>query len=332
MTRLAAEASGSAITNAVDGGINGAFGSGSPVTVGPNGIAFNFTAEPQEPAVTARFAGSSALAFAPPTKAPARTPMMEREWSLWADVRGTSWDRSTAGAHLDGRQLNVTAGLGRKVRPDLVVGLLAGFEDFRYEAASLTGTMKGDGGTVGGYAGWKIAPHLRWDAMLAWSRLSYDAVAGTASGSFNGSRWLASSGLTGRYHWAAFIVEPSARIYALWEHENAYTDSLGTLQGAHSFAVGRVSAGGRMIYPWMRGDVQIAPYVGLYGDYRFSSDAAVPVGQPVLWIGDGLSGRVTGGVTAGKTGGGSVAIGGELGGLGANYNVWSLNGRVLWPF
>jgi hypothetical protein len=82
----------------------------------------------------------------------------------------------------------------------------------------------------------------------------------------------------------------------------------------------------------MAGDVRIAPYVGLYGDYRFSSDNALPVGQPVIWIGDGLSARVTGGVSVAKAGGGTVAVGGEVGGLGAEYKVWTVNGRVFWPF
>jgi hypothetical protein len=45
------------------------------------------------------------------------------------------------------------------------------------------------------------------------------------------------------------IIEPSARIYALWENENAYTDSLGTLQTARTFETGRGSGGMKMGYP-----------------------------------------------------------------------------------
>ncbi len=333
VSKLVAESSGAAITNAADGAINSAFANGgNPVTVGPNGVRFNFTGEPQSDVQSRTDEAFAALGYAMPVKAPPRVPIAERLWSVWADVRGTGWDRNHNNVDLRGHQLNVTGGVGYKLRPDLVVGVLAGYEHFKYDVASLTGTMKGDGGTIGGYAGWRIATHLRWDATLAWSRISYDAVAGTAAGSFHGSRVLASTGLTGQYRWMALVLEPSARVYALWEHENAYTDSLGTLQAARNFSVGRVSAGGKAIYPWLSGDVRVAPYVGLYGDYRFSSDNALPVGQPVVWVGDGLSARVTGGVSVAKAGGGTVALGGEVGGLGAHYKVWTVNGRVFWPF
>ena len=44
------------------------------------------------------------------------------------------------------------------------------------------------------------------------------------------------------------IIEPPARVYALWENENAYTDSLGTLQTARTFKTGRGSGGMKMSY------------------------------------------------------------------------------------
>src|SRR5262249_30868318 len=47
-SKLVAQTSGAAITGAVDGAIGDAFGNGgTPVTFGPNGITFNFAAEPR---------------------------------------------------------------------------------------------------------------------------------------------------------------------------------------------------------------------------------------------------------------------------------------------
>ena len=57
-----------------------------------------------------------------------------------------------------------------------------------------------------------------------------------------------------------------------------------------------------------------------------------PAGQPLVGIGDGWSGRVTGGVTFTQKDGASVALGGEYGGFGANYKIWTASGRVFWPF
>jgi hypothetical protein len=210
--------------------------------------------------------------------------------------------------------------------------LVTGYEQFKYDVASLAGTLKGDGGTVGGYAAWRLTPYMRWDATIGWSEIAYNATAGTASGSFTGYRWLASTGLTGTYGFAAYIFEPSAKVFSLWENQDAWTDSLGTFQNARSFSAGRVAAGGKVIYPWMAGDMRVAPYLGFYGDYRFQTDNALPAGQPIVGIGDGWSGRVTTGVTLAQPGGGTFVLGGEYGGLGANYKVWTANGRVVWPF
>ena len=62
------------------------------------------------------------------------------------------------------------------------------------------------------------------------------------------------------------------------------------------------------------------------------TDDAAPSAQPVGGIADGWSGRVTGGVSVAKAGGGTLALGGEYGGLGANYKIWTANGRLFWPF
>jgi hypothetical protein len=49
---------------------------------------------------------------------------------------------------------------------------------------------------------------------------------------------------------AGVLLEPSARIYALWEHENRYVDSLGTLQAVNNFTTGRVLR-------WRQGNLSI---------------------------------------------------------------------------
>jgi Autotransporter beta-domain len=332
-SKLVAQTSGAAITGAIDGAIGDAFnGGGNPVSFGPSGMTFNFTAAPRSDVAQRADQAFAALGYgAMPSKALPKQ-VIENDWSAWADVRGTGWDRNTTSADLKGDQINVTAGLGRKLTPDLLIGLVTGYENFKYNSTLLAGTFKGDGWTIGGYGAWRFAPHWRFDAALAWSDISYDAVAGTAAGTFNGHRWLASSGLTGRYRFDALIVEPSSKVYALWERQNQWTDSLGTLQAARNFSAGRLASGGKVSYPWLTGDWTVAPYVGLYGDWRFSTDDALPAGQPLVGIGDGWSARLTGGVTMAKAGGAAVSLGGEYGGLGANYKVWSASGLVSWPF
>ena len=342
---MAAQASGGAISGSVNNAIGDAFGNGgSPVTVGSNGVTLNFAADPQAAAASrSRFAGRhdeamSALAYAAGrsvTKAPPLSPVFEQRWSAWLDVRGSGWDKSHV---VDGKQINVTGGVGYKVTPNLLLGVFGGYEDFRYDFTALSGKLKGDGGTIGGYAAWKIAPTLRWDVMLGWSSIAYDASAAStvtgasASGNFDGSRWLLSTGLTGSYRYAALVLEPSARVFALWERQGAWTDSLGTSQAERSFSTGRVSLGGRVIAPSQYSAFSLAPYLGFYGDWKFSSDNALPVDVPNVGLSDGWSARVTGGVSMSAPGGGTLALGGEYGGIGAGYGVWTANARAAWPF
>lgn len=339
ITPLVATTSGAAITGAIDGGIADGFSNnGTPTSFGPNGGFINFAAEPRSQTASRAEEAFAALGYAgninkaPITKAP---PLLDREWSAWADIRGTGWkanETSGNGNDLKGNQLNLTAGLGRKLTPDMLVGLVVGYEHFKYDVAALAGSLKGDGETVGGYFARRFG-NLRFDAALAWSNVNYSATAGTATGSFTGSRWLASSGLTGNYKLNAYVLEPSAKLYVLWEREKAWTDSLGTLQDARNFSAGRTALGTKVARPFeASGGWMISPYAGLYGDWRFSSDNALPVGTPVANVKDGWSGRVTSGVSATATRGAMISLGGELGGLGASYKIWSGNVRGSVPF
>jgi hypothetical protein len=277
-----------------------------------------------------------------PAKAPPLRYTEPKEWLFWADVTGAGINRSgspTAASVLYGSQINALIGLTRRITPNFLVGAVGGYETFDYKSDTLSGRLKGDGWTVGSYLGWKFAPGLRFDAAAAYSGIGYDGSAGTASGDFNGHRWLVSGGLSGDTKVHGFDIEPSARVYALWENENAYTDSLGTPQAERSFFTGRASAGLKVSYPWLASaTVALAPYAGLYADYYFTGDDAATVALagaaplasvPLL---EGWSARVTGGMAARFANGAQVAIGAELGGIGGDVQIWTFRARGSIPF
>lgn len=265
------------------------------------------------------------------TKAPPR--VYAPDWNAWAEVRETGFDQSDVRSDTHGTQLNVTGGVGRKISPDLLVGVLTVYERLNFTTQSLVGKTSGDGGALGAYAAYRFMPNWSADGAISMSNIWYTTATGTASGSFTGSRWLGSGGLTGDYRSTAFVLEPSMRIYVLQEAENAWTDSLGTMQAARNFSESLVSTGGKVTYPWQAAGMQISPYLGSYGDYRFSSNNALPVDVSFVGLKDGWSARATTGVTfATGHGGPSLTLGGELGGIGAGYDVWSANARVNLPF
>ena len=191
----------------------------------------------------------AALGYAAVGKAPRQAPVFASRWSTWADVRGSGFEQSDSRV-LKGTQINATGGITYKLRSDLVVGAFAGYENFNYDFASLTGKLKGNGGTIGTYAGWQITPTLRWKGMIGWTGLGYDASAATASGNFDGARWLVSTGLTGGYRVARIHRRAqSADIFAIWERQTGYTDNLGVAHDTRNFSTGRVSLGGRALAP-----------------------------------------------------------------------------------
>ena len=279
--------------------------------------------------------GFSALGYAgggsPAT--PARPSSGLYNWLAWIDMRGTDFSRTTFGDDLKGMQVNATAGLTRKLSPDFLIGVLGGYEHFDYSSQAFNGVLKGDGWTTGAYLGWRLAPNLRFDTAAAWSSIDFNEAAGSAAGRFPGHRLLVSGGITGTYGWNSLVIEPSSRVYALWEREDSYIDSLGIVQGARNFETGRASAGAKVTYPLAWADsVNLAPYAGLYSDYYFSRDDALAAGLTGVPRLEGWSARGTFGISAILRGGAQAMLGAEYGGTGSSGHLWTwrLRGRV--PF
>lgn len=266
-----------------------------------------------------------------------RTPRETRDWLFWMDVRGMSQqpvDANNTRVDVRGSQINALAGVTRRVMPGLVVGVMGGFESFDFTSQSLSGRLKGQGLTAGAYLGWQVMQGIRFDAALAHSWLDYEGQAGTASGAFAGRRLLASAGITGTYRLQAFTFEPSARIYGLWENQNAYVDSLGTAQDKNSFATGRASGGMKVSYNYVYSPaVTLIPSLGLYGDYYFSANnTAVLNSSGLAAIADGWSARLAAGLGVALTGGARMSLDTELGGIGSATYRWTLRGKVAAPF
>jgi len=287
----------------------------------------------------------AALGYAGPVKAPPLRGAESKEWLGWAEISGAMLNRWTAPATVGaaaatptiyGDQVNVTAGLTRVLTPNFLVGVLAGWETFDYRSDAIQGRLTGQGWTTGAYAGWKLSSTIRFDAGLAYSGIGFDGTAGTASGSFAGNRLLVTGGVTGDYKGYGFLIQPSATVFALWEHENAYTDSLGTAQAGREFSTGRASTGVKLAYPFAWTDtIKLSPYAGIYGDYYFNTDNIVIPGAgalPVTPVFTGTSARTDVGIAAQFAGGGQFTVGGERSGIGGSFSLWTYRARASIPF
>ena len=339
VTKIEAQSSGQAISSAVDSAIAEGFSdSGALITPSANGLRFNFAAEmPKKSNVEERIGDTfTALGYAGKelvTKAPQVQPS-PNDWLGWAEVRGIGWNTNLQAGDIRGGQTNALLGLTRRMSPNLLVGVFGGYEVFDYTSQLLSGKLKGNGWTAGAYLGWMVTPGLRFDAGVARSGISYDGQAGTALGSFPGQRWLVSGGLTGIYPAYGIEIEPSARVYALWERDGAFLDGLGTPQTERNFSSGRASAGTKVTIPLVwSSTITVAPYVGIYADYYFNKDDAIDtLLLPTQFI-QGWSARMTSGLSLATIWGWKLAIAGEVGGLGSGQFLnWTGRGRLAVPF
>jgi outer membrane autotransporter protein len=229
---------------------------------------------------------------------------------------------------------NVLLGFDRRIAPDTVVGVTTGYERLNSEVATLAASAKYNGETIGGYIVQGFG-NVRFDAALDWTHLDYDTATGANGGSYGGSRWRVTSGLTGHYRLGGFALQPSANVQVAFERDSAWTDSAGNAVAANNSTVGRTALGALVARPlaipsgWI-----VSPYVGVYADWLFSSASnnVIPAGPTIAVIHDGWAGRVTAGVTAIAARGVVLSAGGEFGGLGENYQFWKGNLRASMPF
>ena len=312
VTAVVAQNSGAAISGAIDSAIGEGFSDGGELIT------------PSELGLRLSSSGSD------------QAKNLRPDWVIWSDLRHTGFNAEPSQGGLGGDQVNALAGITRRIGSNLLVGAFGGYESFTYDETNLDGHLRGSGWTAGGYVGWRFLPGIRFDAGFAQSLLDYSAAAGTASGSFPGSRSLVTTGLTGTYRLTPSLeFEPSARVYALWEKESAYTDSLGTAQAENDFSSGRASLGAKLVYRWEYLSATFAPYTGLYADNYFNQSDAAAAAAAALPANamQGLSARVVAGLAITTDSGLKFTTAGEYGGIGSGtFTNWSLRARGAIPF
>ena len=287
-----------AITGAVSSGIALGFSGGKSVLdVSPSGAFLAYV-----PQGTVR-AFDDVFADRPPAS----------DWSMWLDVRGTGLLDGG-----EGRQVNLTGGVGYRAAPDLLVGVVAGYEVFDYHSVTFDGDLRGDGTSIGGYVAWR-PDGITFDAMLVYSGLGYDVSAGTASGIFDAARWLVSSGVSVEFSLGDnFTLTPSVRISAIWETQEAWVDSLAAEHAERDWFSASALAGAMLIREFaLSDDLTVQLRLGAFAGYRHEEGGH-----------EGLDGRIEAGAGVATAGGAVFDISGEVGGLGTPAPYWSVRGGI----
>ena len=170
MTKMVAQASGQAISGAIDGAVSDGFSdSGGQLMEGSAGMLGFSLVPPREVgektpesaldglagegklADRARAASNTMLGYGDKPLAVSMPNVGEQDsqkWRLWAKIHNTAWNAKPEKADIEGNQINVLAGVGYRLTPNLIIGAFGGYETFDYTSAPLNGRLEGDGWTV----------------------------------------------------------------------------------------------------------------------------------------------------------------------------------------
>lgn len=308
----------------------GSFVAGSAVSgmIG-NAISGNFAGGSPAPSTSSVPPGASGLGIGERGEADV---VSGRRARLMPWVNGR-FSESANDSSIDWQHTAVAAGATYAVAPGLIVGAFGGYEKLDFDQkGDAAGKLDGNGGTAGIYAAWMLAPKLRLDGAVARTWLDYESTAGTASGDFDGKRWLFLTRLSGDHVAGRWTYTPSAEVFWLSETQDAYTDSLGTAQAKNSFTNGRANAGLQAAYAIpLSQRTLLTPYAGIYADYYFGNESGDSEALSVVGIGDGWAARATGGLTLSGVEGWALTLGaeaGNLGGEGPEFWTGRLGGSV----
>ncbi len=324
-------ASASTMSDVVSGSIGAGFGGGKFFAAAPGYITLNLgegiaakenAARNRELFRKLRMDEKLALAAT-------RQPVpVQRPWTAWATVRG-SW--LSGGPESTGSQINALSGVGYRVAPDTILGVMAGSERFDYGYSSAKSGLIGEGTTLGSYSGWRLTPALTLTTMAAWSGLTYKGRSDDIGGNFSGSRYLVGAGLTGRQTFGPVTLSPEARFYGAYERHGSFTASNGTSMEAMDVFLGRTTLGARAsITQTLTPYIKASPYAGVYANLRYSQalDLSQPNTEPM--VAGAWSALTSASLGVNFTGrrGASLNLGGQVSDIGASSQSWSATGRL----
>ena len=155
--------------------------------------------------------------------------------------------------------------------------MLGNYEHFDYSSQAFNGVLRGDGWTTGAYG---LADPAERAVRCRRRLVGYlvDDTSGMATGNFLGHRWLVTGGLTGTYGWQSFVLEPSARIYALLNMKTRTpTASARCSQTVISRPAAPAAAEPTMPFAWSS-TVDLAPMSGFTATIISSMDDAATAG------------------------------------------------------
>lgn len=191
---------------------------------------------------------------------------------------------------------------------------------------------KGSGWMAGSYGAVRLTESLFWSLRGGWGRSSNDiSPFGTYIDSFETTRWLASTALSGRFTQGAWTISPEASVAYFQDKSKSYLDSLGVTIPSVTVDVGQLKVGPLISYRYVLPDLIVEPRAGAQLIWNFTSDAKAE-GLGALDSAaagpQGVRGRLETGVRLQTNPGVSLDISGSYDGLGSSNGFNAVSGRA----
>jgi len=170
-------------------------------------------------------------------------------FDIWLEGKYSSFRDHEESTGLDGHFGLFTLGADYVVSPSLLLGAYVQFDTMRERDDEKLTNVAGHGWMAGPYATVRLTDEIYWQVRAGWGRSSNEVSPfQTYVDSFDTTRWLLSSTLTGRWSYGAWQLSPSASVTYLDETSESYADTFGVLIPEVTNRLGQAKAGPEVAY------------------------------------------------------------------------------------
>lgn len=254
-------------------------------------------------------------------KAPAGGKAKPSPFDIWIEGKYTSFSDGKGASDRDGYFGLVSVGADYVLSKSLLVGMLVQADSMHETDETKTSEIKGTGWMAGPYAAVRLSKDIFWQGRAAWGRSDNEVSPfGTYTDSFETSRWLFATSLSGRWSSGPWVFMPSVSVTYLEDTSEAYRDTFGVLIPEVESRLGQAKAGPKVGYSFDTGGVRIEPYAGLDLIWNFADElsaSGLALGDDASGP-DGVRGKAEIGLDASTADGLRVGLSGSYDGIGTS--------------
>jgi outer membrane autotransporter protein len=262
-----------------------------------------------------------------PGLAPSRFDVwLQGEYATFTDDRNASGSEGHFGV--------VYLGADYVARPWLLVGALVQYDDMKQTSTAVGYETQGSGWMAGPYATVRLAPSLFWQARMAWGQSSNEVSPFlTYTDSFDSTRWLVSSDLTGNWESGSWQFRPSASFAYIEDTSDSYLDHFAVLIPSVSTSLGQFKAEPQVSYVrTLANGTRFEPHLAASAIWNFESSGSAAGFGGTLVGPEELRGKIEAGVGVHFINGITLDVAASYDGIGSqDYEASSVSAGIRVP-